>query len=379
MALVVLVAAGGCSSSSPGGQAVRDGPSASATPSTAQASGLVRFPDPSDSDLAPNIAAALDKVLLDAVRAGVGTGVSAAVVSASGQWAGVAGTSGAGRPLTENTSFSIASITKTFTAAEVMRLVEAGKVALDDKLSAYVQLPVDDLGATVRDALSMRSGIPEVEPPRNAVGNPDRHWSVNEILQYVPNEPAQPNVAFQYSSTNFLLLGQLIEKVSGTTWAQAVRTDLVKAAGPLRVTLQDEEPALPPVAWPARPLRGTEPYLPNRAVASAFFAAGCIAADARSVARWGYLLYGGHVLEPKSLEAMLPERDPAAYGFGTRSYKLSLHGIDAVGHDGDQRPFTSTLMVLRDEPLAAAVLITGNGKRSDVLADNLLRTVLETR
>jgi D-alanyl-D-alanine carboxypeptidase len=378
MALVALAVVGGCSSSSPDGQAVQDGPNgSSATPPTAHPSGPVRFPDPSDSDLAPNIAAALDKVLEDAVRDGVGTGLSAAVVSASGQWAGVAGTSGAGRPLTENTSFPIASITKTFTAAEVMRLVEAGKVALDDKLSHYVQLPVDDLGATVRDALSMRSGIPELDLPR--VRDPDRHWSVREVLQHVPNAPAQPNVAFQYSNTNYLLLGQLIEKVSGTTWAQAVRTDVVKAAGPLHVALQDEEPALPPVAWPSRPLRGTQRYLPNRAVASAFLAAGCIAADARSVARWGYLLYGGHVLEPKSLEAMLPERDPAAYGFGTRSYKLSLRGIDAVGHDGDQPPFTSSLMVLRDEPLAAAVLISGNGRRSDVVADNLLKTVLETR
>jgi D-alanyl-D-alanine carboxypeptidase len=329
--------------------------------------------------LAPNIAAALDKVLLDAVRDGVGTGLSAAVVSASGQWAGVAGTSGAGRPLTENTSFPIASITKTFTAAEVMRLVEAGKVALDDKLSHYVQLPVDDLGATVRDALSMRSGIPELDLPRNAVRDPDRHWSVNEVLQHVPNAPAQPNVAFQYTNTNYLLLGQLIEQVSGTTWAQAVRTDLVKAAEPVRVALQDKEPAPPPVAWPSRPLRGTQRYLPNRAIASAIFAAGCIAADARSVARWGYFLYGGHVLKPESLKEMLPERDTAAYGFGTRSYKLSLHGIDAVGHDGDQPEFSSSLMVLRDEPLAAAVFISGEARRPDLVADNLLRTVLETR
>lgn len=374
----VLLAAG-CTSSS-GDRASRDGlQEASAKSSTAQASDDVQFPIPSDAALSASLASALQEVIEAAVRDGVGTGVSAAVVSASGRWASVAGTSGAGAPLTKDASFSIASITKTFTAAEVMHLAESDLVDLDDMLSAYVELPVDDLGATVRDALSMRSGIPDTEQPPGLLRTPDRHWSLDEVYQFVPNAPAQPNVAFEYSNTNYLLLGQLIEEVRGTTWAQAVREDLVDPVGSLRIALQDDEEAVRPVAWPADQLRGTDRYLPNRALASSSLAAGAIASDASSVALWGYLLYGGHVLSPQSLAQMLPERTPRSYGFGTRSYKLSLGGLDAVGHDGQHPGFTSSLTVLRDQPLAAAVLVSGDGQRPDVVADMLLTTVLESR
>jgi D-alanyl-D-alanine carboxypeptidase len=376
--LVVLVA--GCTSSS-GDRTSRHGrPPTSASSSSAQASDAVRFPAPSEADVSPDLASALQEVIEDAVRDGVGTGVSGSVVSASGRWAGVAGTSGAGEPLTKDASLSIASITKTFTAAEVMHLAETDLVDLDDKLSAYVELPVDDLGATVRDALAMRSGIPDAEPPpRGFLRSPDRHWSLDEVYQFVPNAPAQPSVAFQYSNTNYLLLGQLIGEVRGTTWAQAVREDLVDPVGSLRIALQDEEEASQPVAWPADQLRGTERYLPNRALASATLAAGSIASDASSVALWGYLLYGGHVLRPQSLAQMLPERASRSYGFGTQSYKLSIGGLDAVGHDGGHPGFTSSLTVMRDQPLAAAVLISGDGRRPDVVADTLLTTVLESQ
>jgi D-alanyl-D-alanine carboxypeptidase len=380
-ALLVLVwLAAGCSSSS-GDRVSRDGqPETSASPSSGQASDAAPFPTPAEAGVSANLASALQDVIEDAVHDGVGTGVSASVVSATGRWAGVAGTSGAGEPLTKDASLSIASITKTFTAAEVMHLAETDLVDLDDKLSAYVELPVDDLGATVRDALAMRSGIPDAEPaPRSFLRSPDRHWSLDEVYQFVPNAPAQPSVAFQYSNTNYLLLGQLIGEVRGTTWAQAVREDLVDPVGSLRIALQDEEEASQPVAWPADQLRGTERYLPNRALASATLATGSIASDASSVALWGYLLYGGHVLRPQSLAQMLPERASRSYGFGTQSYKLSLGGLDAVGHDGEHLGFTSSLTVLRDQPLAAAVLISGDGRRPDVVADTLLTTVLESR
>ena len=96
--------------------------------------------------------------------------MTAAVISPAGIWNGAAGTGGDGRRLDPRAEMAVASITKTFVAAEIMRLVEDGKVDLDATLSSYVPLPVPDLGATVRDALGHRSGIPDYPPTRSSNG-----------------------------------------------------------------------------------------------------------------------------------------------------------------------------------------------------------------
>ena len=154
-----------------------------------------------------------------------------------------------------------------------------------------------DLGPTVLDALGMRSGIPEFFTDRvlrDQLRRPDRHVTTAEMLALVPDEPSQPNVTFDYSNTNYLLLGQLVETGD---W-RAVRR--CRPAHGLTGPLQLEETNRGPGPWRDRgcPWRGrtsqaARPFLPNRSVASAAWAAGGMAGDAESVARWGYLLYGG--------------------------------------------------------------------------------------
>ena len=105
-----------------------------------------------------------------------------------------------------------------------------------------------------------------------------------------------------FSNSNYLLLGLLIEKVTGLSYPAAVRRDLLPGMG-AGIAVQDAEKTLAaPVAAPNLTGTTTVPdgqFLPNRAHASVAGAAGGIAADAATVARWGYRLYGGQTPDPR--------------------------------------------------------------------------------
>ena len=113
-------------------------------------------------------------------------GVSATVMSAHGTWSGATGKADGVRDVTVNDQFSIASTTKSVTAAQVMQLVEAGTLGLDDLAADHLpsNLDFDTNGATIRNLLSHRSGIPDyiqaVTPQIRA--DPLRFWTPAELL-----------------------------------------------------------------------------------------------------------------------------------------------------------------------------------------------------
>ena len=224
----------------------------------------------------------------------------------------------------------------------------------------------------------MRSGVPDFYSDRlvrDQLRRPDRHVTTEEMLALVPDEPSPPNVRNDYSNTNYLLLGQLIEKVTGERYADVVRHDLT---GPLELqetfVVQDRERPRPPMARADVPGRTT--FLPNRSLSSAGWAAYGMAGDAESLARWGYLLYGGSVLKPETLRAMLPT-STGGYGLGTGSTRLTYHGLMVVGHGGGLPGYSTVLGVQRDNALSIAVLANDDNVRADLVMDALATVVLE--
>ena len=377
--LALLLALSGCSGSADNDRPRADQSaqasqtSASSFPTAAEA-----FPAPGRSRLGGDLVRELQRILDDAVAGGDSPDlVAAAVISTRARWVGIAGRDLDGRELTTQATFAIASITKTFTAAEVMLLAERGQVDLDAPLSRYVDLPVADLDATVRDALGMRSGIPDylrTQVIDELATRRDRRVTVTDMLSRARGEPSRPNVIFTYSNTNYLLLGQLIEKVTGLTYAAAISRDLTSPLGlGRRIVAQDEQKPVSPLARAA--VHGRTRYLPNRALASGTWAAGGMASDAESLAEWGYQLYGGRVLKPDSLQAMLPT-STGDYGLGTSSARLTEHGLMVVGHLGDLPGASSVLAVQRDSEISIAVLANRRGVRVDLLMDAIATELL---
>ena len=143
-------------------------------------------------------------------------------------------------------------------------------------------------------------------------------------------------------------------------------------AGP-RMVLQDAQLPIPPLAAPDHTGGGTPDghFLPNRSIASSAGVTGGGAADAATLADWGYRLDGGRVL-PLDLTAELSDPVTPGYGLGTLhldsapvrpasgpAQDSQLTGLGAIGHDGSIPGYSSTLLVAPDRSVSVAVLIVG--------------------
>ncbi|TCC33340.1 serine hydrolase domain-containing protein [Kribbella sindirgiensis] len=372
VAVLLVLGLVGCS----GGDGQPGGP-----PSTPAA---VSFPDPGTGALDPAKAKVLQDVLAKVVsmpdiESGA-RGVTAAVVTDQWSWSGAAGLDARGTKLVPTSSMAVASITKTFVASEVMLLAKAKKVDLDAPLSTYVKHKLTANNATVRQHLSMTSGVPNYLPEdygrmdKAIAAVPSKHWTPEQALSYDTAPVGPPNSPYNYSNPSYVLLGMLIEKVTGQSLAAVLRRDLAIPAGLQHAAFQDAEKPQAPVVADANPACGApDGYLPCRAIASLSAANAGLAADAPTVARWGYELYGGRVL-PADLVADMTSGD-GEYGLGTMLFSQQFGADPAYGHRGDLPDHSSLLLVIPAKKLAIAILLADGNKHVDTTMTGLLTAV----
>lgn len=132
--------------------------------------------------------------------------------------------------MSASTSLHIASTSKTFTGVAILRLVQEGKLGLDDSLSRYFpELPYP--GITIKMLLNHRSGLPNYVHFMDRSGWNKKVYCTNQdVLQFMintpPNKEANPGRKFSYCNTNYLLLAMLIEKVTGKTYPDYLKEKL---------------------------------------------------------------------------------------------------------------------------------------------------------
>lgn len=338
---------------------------------------------PPGAEPLPGSTAARLQAVIDGWVAGENNiGITAAVVTEAGTWQGAAGKDGAGDELLPESAMGIASITKTFVAAEVMRLAGSGLVDLDAPVTDYVTVPFDTKGATMRQVLGMRSGFP-LDPVgeivESAAEDLDRSWTTADSIALADADgPRQNSVGVtDYNNLNYLVLGQMIEQVTGVPLAASLTHGLIEPAGLDRVWVQDAQQPEPPltVAEEDPDLDTVDddgPWLPSRSMASAAGPAGGIAADAPSIARWGYLLYGGHVVDSTLVEQMTKADEDCAeewYGLGTVGWVRD--GQTFLGHDGDIGTYHGNLVMATADEVSIAVLMPAPAR-------NVLEAEVET-
>jgi D-alanyl-D-alanine carboxypeptidase len=276
----------------------------------------------------------------------IGGGVAAGVILAgSGSWSGASGVDVDGERLTPGSQLIIASIGKTVTAAQVLRLVDEGRIGLDDPAADHLPPEiafVDTNGATIRDVLGMRSGIP---------GQP----LVDSQSTYAPLFPAGSKIA--YENINYILLGMIIEHVTGQSLWEAVWSGVL------------DRPGLEGIVYRIEDGRAGDGWM--------------IESDPASLARWGYELYGGFVLSDDSLRAMT-DFEGGWYGLGTIDFQAEtpaagvVYDRPAIGHGGLEPPIATALVVFPESGLVVAVQAATAGLEQVYTLVGALRDVVGT-
>ncbi|MES3033255.1 MAG: serine hydrolase domain-containing protein [Gemmatimonadota bacterium] len=341
-----------------------------------------------DAAARTRVRAALDSIARQAVDGARAAGFVAVAVRGRDTLAAVA----YGRadvendaPLSVHHTFQYASITKQFTAAAVLTLVDAGKVALDAPVTRYLpDAPVRGRAITVRQLLSHTSGLPDfAEAPRSQVLR-RLDLPPDSMLALVRDTPMYfaPGEAMRYSNTGFALLGQLIERVSGQPYASYVEQQVLRPAGATRAHFCALTRLVPKLARGYT--LGPDGIQPAKYISpSAPWAAGGFCGTAADLTAWNTTLHarrGGGVITPASHAEMvraglLQDGRRTRYGLGVALGELA--GRRAVAHGGDIDGFTTFTAWLPDDTLSVTVLINTQGPtRPDVVAAALVVAAL---
>ena len=281
-----------------------------------------------------------------------------------------------------NDQMAIASITKTIVAAQVMQLVEAGQLALDDLAADRLppDLDFETNGETIANLLSHRSGFREGSDDMVDVeSTPSRTWTIKELLESIGPERGPVSQAFEYRGITYVLLGLIVEHVTGRPLAEVLRSGVLAGDGYKRLIYQPDERPTDPMAMPlgasADTFEQNGGYLPSLAFATATNAEGGMASDSLTLARWFRALCAGQVVSPASLDEMTDFGKRPEYGLGLWD-RRSEYGWNsgALGHTGSTHGGYRTLALCFQDP-GIVVVVLANAEEHDVdtTAGNLWR------
>ena len=258
-------------------------------------------------------------------------------------------------PVTPDTSFRLASITKQFTATAVLMLVEAGKVTLEASIRTYLpELPAYADDITIRHLLQHTSGMEDYEPiygdrfPLQV-----RDAGVVQLLGKTKGTYFPPGTEYRYSNSGYAVLAVLVERLSGGTFAEFLAANVFKPLGMER-TLAHEE-GISTVPDRAFGYRVTDDGVEfsDQSAWSAVLGDGGVYSSANELLKWDQALYDGGLLSADLRKASLTP-GLANYGFGFRIDEYRGH--KRIHHSGSTSGFRNFMQQFPDERLTVIVL-----------------------
>lgn len=212
-------------------------------------------------------------------------------------------------PVTPHTPFPLASVTKQFTAVAILLLQEDGRLSLTDPLSRYVPAFPNGQNITIEQLLAHTSGLADYAEASGAAARKFRSNSTEEMAQWVATLPPRfaPGERWEYSNSNYALLGLIIERASGVSWPSFMNNRLFKPAG-MKDTAFDA-PATRSTAQASGYVRDRAATVGWRAVppidASLPGAAGGLRTTIADLLRWSQALHGGRILDRASYDRLV--------------------------------------------------------------------------
>ncbi|HEU4871719.1 MAG TPA: serine hydrolase domain-containing protein [Pyrinomonadaceae bacterium] len=289
------------------------------------------------------------------------------------------------------------SVGKTFAAATALQLIKEGKIGLDDKIEKYLgheqwfaRLP-NAKAITVRQLMNHTSGLVRYEFKeqftKDLTANPEKEWKPAELVAYLLDEkpPFEAGKGWDYSDTNYIVLGIIIEKVTGKKFYDEANRRLLK---PLKLTdtIPQDGPRLKGVvqgyAGPNNPFGGTDAMIVNGkfAINPQFeWTGGGYASTAHDLARWAKMIYEGKAFSPDLLPQVLDGVSApmlgreSKYGLGVIIRKTQVG--TSYGHSGFFPGYMTDMAYFPEHKIAVAVQVNTSVGRN--LGKPLSRVLVE--
>ena len=257
--------------------------------------------------------------------------------------------------------YSIGSISKQLTAAAILLLAQDGKLTLDDPVGKYVPNLTRGDAITIRQILSHTSGYPDYAPQDYIVPEWEKPVSADALLDRWARKSLEfePGTRWQYSNTNFVIAGLIVEKVAGVPLVDLLTERVFKPLGMASVTNTDRQKLGDQDAQGYFRRALGPPHPAPHEGPGWMYAAGELAMTAEDLARWDAALIHQTILAPESFRQLETEVVLAS-GAGTR-YGLGVgialnQGHRELHHGGEVSGFVASNVVWPDDELAVAVL-----------------------
>ncbi|KIF71544.1 beta-lactamase [Streptomyces sp. AcH 505] len=336
---------------------------------------------PAAGGLGPVLTARLDKTIEDVRRQADIPGVAVGLwMPGKGSYVRATGVADTvtGRPMTVNPYVRIGSETKTFTVTALLQLVDDHRIRLDDPISRYVHGVPNGHHITLRQLAEMRSGLfpytSDEDFNQALLSDPERYFTPHEVLAYGFKHPntAAPGTQFEYCNSNLVLLGLVIEKVTGHPLADVIDHRVLRPAG-LHDTLFPHGPE-----FPEPHPHGYTDQTPSGAVGDATdwnpswaWAAGAMISNLHDLRRWADVVATGKLLSPQTQAQRLTTLPT---GFPGTTYGLGIFETNGwIGHNGSIPGYETVTVYLPSQRATLVIMIntditTGGAEPSTLLA-----------
>jgi D-alanyl-D-alanine carboxypeptidase len=264
-------------------------------------------------------------------------------------------------PATTDMQYSVGSVSKQFTAALILMLVEDGKMTLDDPVGRYLPGLTRANEVTVRELLSMTAGYQDFWPEDYVMTTMMAPTTAQHILDVWGAKPLDfdPGTQWQYSNTNYVIAGRIAEIVGGKPLVEQLRTRIFE---PLHMTgVRDQDAShLPPSDPTGYYQHALGPLRPAPLEGTGWmFAAGELAMSPHDLALWNISMMNRTLLKPASYDAMftnvkLKNGKPTGYGLGVQVGERD--GQRVISHSGEVSGFVSQNTIYPDSKAAVTVL-----------------------
>lgn len=279
-------------------------------------------------------------------------------------------------PMQPEMVFRVGSITKQFTAVAILQLMEQGKLSLQDEITKFIpDYPTQAYKITVENLLTHTSGIKSYTNVPEFQKYIREDFKPGEVIDKFKNLPMEfaPGTKWNYNNSGFFLLGYIIEKVSGMTYQEYIRENLLKPAGMTNSLYGSDVAIIKNRAYGYQP-DGDKTANTDYISMLLPFSAGAIMSTVGDLYKWNRALVSYKLLKKETLDKAFTEyklSNGKGTGYGYGWFLRQLQGSPTIEHGGAINGYLCNGIYLPNEDVFVAVFSNSTGKSPDAVSTKM--------